>query len=263
MRPRVIPLLLLRDGGVYKGVRFRHHAYVGDPINTVKLFNDKQADELCVLDISATLESRPPDFELLEVMAGEAFMPLSYGGGLDRIEYVDRILALGFEKVVVNTAAATKPSFLSEIASRHGSQSVVVSMDIRRRVWDRYEVFVRSGTKRVDGLTPVDFARRSEALGAGEILVNAMDRDGALTGYDTRLIRMVAGSVGVPVVAAGGARNIDDFKAAREAGASAVAAGAMFVFHGPHRAVLISYPDVDEIEWSCSECMGAEGAFDP
>lgn len=243
IRARVIPSLLLRHGGLVKTRKFRDPVYLGDPVNIVRIFNDKEVDELVVLDIAATLEGTPPHMDILADLASECFMPLSYGGGLRDVETMRRILAMGFEKVVINSQAAENPDLVSEAAADFGSQSVVISMDVKKNLWGGYEVLTHGGTRRTK-CDPVSFARRMENLGAGEILLNSIDRDGTLTGYDQRLIRAVAESVEIPVIACGGARSVDDFvEAVKKSQASAVAAGAMFVFHGPHRAVLINTPD--------------------
>lgn len=243
-RARVIPCLLLRHGGCVKTRCFRDPVYLGDPLNIAKIFNDKEVDELAVLDIAAALEGTPPQMDLLADLASQCFMPLSYGGGLRDLETMRRILAMGFEKVTINSYSAENPQIITEAARNFGSQSVVASIDVKKTLWGRYEVFTHGG-RRGTKCDPVTYARRMVELGAGEILLNAIDRDGTLAGYDQRLIAEVSGAVGVPVIACGGARNIEDFAVAvKQSGASAVAAGALFVFHGPHRAVLINTPDV-------------------
>ncbi|MBW3595862.1 MAG: AglZ/HisF2 family acetamidino modification protein [Planctomycetes bacterium] len=240
---RVIPCLLLKNGGLVKTVRFNRPKYVGDPINAVKIFNDKQADELAFLDISATVEGREPNFDLIGRIAGEAFMPIAYGGGVRSVEDVRRIVRLGVEKVVVNSHAAADLSFVRAAAEQVGSQSVVVSIDVKRRLLGRYEVYTHGG-RRPTGLDPAAYAQQAAEAGAGEIILNAVDRDGTLTGYDLALVKRVTSAVTVPVVALGGASGVADFAAAvREGGAAAVAAGSLFVFHGKHRAVLITYPE--------------------
>lgn len=246
-RTRVIPVLLLRDRGLVKTVRFKDGRYIGDPTNAVRIFNQKEVDELVFLDVRATAEGRGPDFDLLKDIAGEAFMPMAYGGGVTTVEEVRRICSLGFEKVVIGTAAHRQPEFVRMAADTVGSSSIVGCLDVRRTLLGRYELTAVSGTERV-AATPVAHAQRLEALGAGELLVNAIDRDGTESGYDLKLVRSITEAVKVPVIACGGARGIDDFVAAvHEGGASAVAAGSYFVFVGPHRAVLINYPDRAEL----------------
>lgn len=244
---RVIPTLLVKDGGLYKGSHFKHHKYVGDPINAIKIFNEKEVDELTVLDINATPSGVGPNFELLRDMASEAFMPLSYGGGFTDISDIERVFKLGFEKVVLNTAAFLKPDLVSEVSRMAGSQSTVISIDVRKPLFGDYEVYVKCGAQRTR-TGPVEFARHVEELGAGEIILCSIDREGTGRGYDIELIRKVTGAVNIPVVALGGAGSLEDFAlATREGNASAVAAGDMFVFHGKHQAVLITYPSQDEL----------------
>ncbi len=247
LKTRVIPCLLLRGAGLVKTTRFKDAKYIGDPINAIRIFNDKEVDELVLLDITASREGRGPAFSVIEEVAAECFMPLAYGGGIGTLEEARRILKLGVEKVVFNTTAWSRPAVLSEAAREFGSQAVVASIDVRRRLFGRFEVVVEGGT-RGTGIDPVDFARRMEAAGAGEIFLNSVDRDGTMKGYELELVATVSRAVGVPVIAAGGAGTLADLKAAIDQGAAAVAAGAMFVFHGPHRAVLITYPARAEIE---------------
>jgi cyclase len=246
--PRVIPCLLLRNAGLVKTIRFQDPTYLGDPINIVKIFNDKEVDELVFLDITATVEDRPPPFDLLSKVSSEAFMPLGYGGGVRRLEDVRAILSLGIEKVIINTYAAENPAFVSAAADFAGSQSVVVSIDVKRDWRGRYQVYTHGGRK-ATGREPVEYAAQMERAGAGELLLNSIDRDGTMQGYDLELIRRVCSAVSIPVVACGGARTVHDLAAAiHQGGASAVAAGSMFVFQGPLRAVLINFPTRDELK---------------
>jgi len=248
LKTRVIPVLLLKDGGLVKTLKFDKPKYLGDPINAVKIFNEKEVDELVLLDIRATLERREPNYDLIRDIASECFMPLSYGGGITELEQIRRLLEIGIEKVVLNTAALVNSNFVADAAKAFGSSTIVVSVDVRKNIWGKYEVFSKSGTLNSKE-TPVDVARKMEAMGAGEIFLNAIDRDGTMSGYDITLIRAVSGGVMLPVVACGGAGGLNDFKVAVEEGkASAVAAGSMFVFHGVHRAVLISYPSPQELK---------------
>lgn len=248
LRTRVIPCLLLRNGGLVKTVKFADAKYVGDPINAVRIFNEKEVDELVFLDISATPAGRGPNLELVRDIATEAFMPFGYGGGVRTIEQVAKLVALGVEKVVLNTVATEQPGFVREASRLVGSSSVVVSIDVRRSLFGKYEVVTCSGTRRT-GLDPVEWARRVEDLGAGEIFLTAVDRDGTQKGYDVPLLRQVTDAVSIPVIASGGAGSLDDFRAAVcEGRASAVAAGSLFVFHGRHRAVLITYPEYANLQ---------------
>jgi cyclase len=247
LRTRVIPCLLLRNGGLVKTVRFGDSTYVGDPINAVRIFNDKEVDELMFLDIGATRAGSGPNLDVLADIASEAFMPFGYGGGVRTIADVRRILATGVEKVVINSAAAGNPELVSAAADLVGSASIVVSIDVKRSWLGGYSVFVNGGTTNTHR-EPVEYARAVAKLGAGEILLNSIDRDGTMQGYDLELIRRVSSAVSVPVVAVGGAGRLEDFASAVASGASAVAAGSMFVFHGKHRAVLITYPQYSELE---------------
>jgi cyclase len=244
---RIIPSLLLRKRGFVKTRAFRDPVYLGDCFNTVRLFSEKEADELMILDIEATPEGRPPHFDLLHQLAGECFMPVGYGGGVRSLDHMYRLFRSGFEKVAVNTAAVESPELISQAAREFGSQSVVVSIDVRRKVFGRYEVFTAGG-RRATGLNPVALACQAADLGAGEILLTAIDRDGTMDGYDIELTRSVAEAVRVPVVASGGAGTLADLARALDEGrASAVAAGSLFVFVGRHRAVLITYPSQEQL----------------
>lgn len=239
---RIIPCLLLSGLGLVKTVKFQDPKYVGDPRNAVKIFNEKEVDELVILDIKATLEGTRPRFELIREIVSEAFMPVAYGGGIRSVEDARSMLQLGVEKVVMNTAAVENPSLVRLAAKEFGSQSVVVCMDVRRSRSGRYELYTHGGRKNAK-LDPVAFAHRMEESGAGEIMVNSIDRDGTMAGYDLELIRSVTGAVRLPVIACGGAGNLEDLRCAvSKGGASAVAAGSLFVFHGKHKAVLINYP---------------------
>lgn len=248
LRPRIIPCLLLRNAGLVKTVNFKNPKYLGDPINIVKIYNEKEVDELVFLDITATVEGKPPPFELLEKVAGEAFMPLGYGGGIRSLEDVKTILGLGIEKVIINAYAVENPSFIYDAANFAGSQSTVVSFDVKKGILGKYEVRTHRGTK-ATGFDPIEFAVMMEKEGAGELILCSIDRDGTMKGYDIDLISRVTDAVNIPVVACGGSRTTKDLCAAiKQGGASAAGAGSMFVFQGPHRAVLISYPEYAEIE---------------
>jgi cyclase len=248
LRTRVIPCLLLRGNGFYKTTKFKNPVYLGDPINILKIFNDKEVDEIFVLDIGATSMQKDINMSLLRDFASECFMPVGYGGGIKTIDQMRAIFQLGFEKVAVNTAAFENPNLITKGAKTFGSQSIVVSIDVKRSLLGSYEVMTRSGNHKT-GRHPVDYAMEMEARGAGEFLINAIDRDGTMEGYDLKLIRSVAAAVKIPVIAIGGAGNVRHLGAVvKEAGASAAAAGAMFVFQGPHRAVLINVPTPKELE---------------
>lgn len=246
MRCRVIPSLLLTDGGLYKTVRFAKPSYVGDPVNAIRIFNEKEVDELMVLDISASKHGKGPDFVMIEQIAGECFMPLCYGGGVRSVEDARRLFALGVEKVCLQTAALEDLAIVTEIAGRFGSQSVMVSCDVRRG-WLGAWKMVASSTGRDCRAEWSRFIASAAEAGAGEILLTAVDRDGTMSGMDLDLIREGASKVSVPLVAAGGAGSLADIQAAADAGASAVGVGAFFVYHGPRRAVLITYPRQSEL----------------
>lgn len=244
---RIIPCLQVDRGRLVKTTGYRNPSYVGDLINSLRIFNEKEVDEISVLDISATRERRGPDFELINEMASECFMPLAYGGGITSVSEIERIIQLGVEKVILNTAALENLDLVRAAAALVGSQSVVVSVDVKMQWLGGYGVFTRSGTKRIAG----DLLRTIDAVtkaGAGELLLNAIDKDGTMGGYDHALIKAVTGRTTLPVIAAGGASGPDDLvQAVQLSGASAVAAGALFVYRGPHRAVLLSYPNPRDI----------------
>jgi len=239
---RVIPVLLLRNMGLYKSVKFKDHKYVGDPINAIKIFNEKEVDELVFLDITASVNQQEPNYSMLADIASECFMPLCYGGGVRSIEQIQKILYAGVEKVSLNTAAVEIPGLINAAAKKFGSSTIVISIDVKKSLFGGYTVYAKSGTKSAK-LSPVEFARMMENEGAGEILLNSIDADGTMKGYDLDLIKTVSEKVGIPVIACGGAGSLDHMKAAVHNGASAVAAGSFFVFQGKHKAVLITYPE--------------------
>jgi cyclase len=230
-----------------KTVKYKNPTYLGDPINIVRIFNDKEVDELVFLDIAATNEQRKPPFDVISQIATECFMPLGYGGGIRDIEDVRHILNVGVEKVIINTYAVERPAFVAEVADLAGSSSTIVSIDVKKDLWGHYKVYVNGGKKNT-GLDPMKFAEEMQRFGAGEIILTSIDRDGTMQGYDVELIKKISAAVDIPVVACGGAGGIQDLvKAVKEGGAAAAAAGSMFVFQGQHRAVLISYPSRREI----------------
>ncbi len=244
LRPRLIPCLLVHDGGLVKTAHFGDHKYVGDPINAVRIFNEKEVDELVVLDIDATVRGAEPNYKLIGHLASECRMPLCYGGGVRTVAQFEKIVSLGVEKVAVSSAAVENPTFISDVAARVGSQSVVVVIDVKRvGLLRRYEVVTHNGTRKT-GLDPVGFARRMAELGAGEIVVNSVDRDGEMTGYDLNLFDQIRQAVNLPLTILGGAGSLGDIKALiNRYGIVGAAAGSLFVFKGKYRAVLINYPN--------------------
>jgi len=245
---RVIPVLLLKNAGLVKTTQFKDPKYIGDPLNAVKIFNEKEVDELIFLDILATPENKAIPLAFLEQVAQECFMPLAYGGGVRTVDEIREILKVGVEKVIINSQAVEQKDFIRNAVERHGSSTICVSIDVRKNFWGKYEVFTHGGRKNTK-LDPVRFAVEMDQAGAGELMINSIDRDGTMKGYDCDLIKKVTNEVGMPVIACGGAGSVQDFSmAVNEAGASAVAAGSMFVFHGKHRAVLISYPEQEALK---------------
>ena len=241
--PRVIPVLLLRKKGLVKTVKFHDQKYIGDPFNAVKIFNEKGVDELIFLDIDASKERREPPYEYLAEIASECFMPLGYGGGVSRVEEIKRLIQSGIEKIVINHQALENPEFVKQATQMFGSSTIVGGIDVKRNFFGNYQVFshVKKGSV---GIDPVKYAMELQTLGVGEIFVNNVDNDGVMKGYDLALIEKITHAVDVPVIACGGAGSLADIeKVVREAGAAAAAAGSFFVYHGKHRAVLITYPD--------------------
>lgn len=246
-RPRVIPVLLLKGRGLYKTRKFQKPVYIGDPINTLRIFNDKEVDEIALLDIRATRERRGPDFEQIADIVSESFMPLAYGGGISTYEQAMKLFALGIEKVILNSHAIENQKLISDIAASAGTQAVVVAIDAKKPLLGKWLVYAQGGTQKT-GLNPAQWAADAVKAGAGEIMITSIDHEGEMQGYDLDLTRDVAKAVNVPVIAHGGARSTADLSAALGAGALAVAAGSLFVFQGPHRAVLISYPSIAELQ---------------
>ena len=246
-RPRIIPTLLIDDRDLIKTIRFGEWTYLGDPVNAVKIFNRKGIDELSVLDIGATKNNRQPDYEMLKDIASEAFMPLSCGGGITALEQIRELLAIGYEKVVLNTALVRTPELITKAAEQFGSQSIVASIDAKKTD-GAYRCFIADGTEKT-AWAPEDLAKEAERLGAGEIIINSIDNDGMMKGYDIGLVQQVADAVGIPVTAIGGAGGIEDLKAVLQQGhAHAAAGGSMFVFYGRLKAVLITAPSEEELK---------------
>jgi cyclase len=244
---RVIPCLSLKGLGLVKTVQFKNPKYIGDPRNAVKIFNEKEVDEIVILDITATLEKKLIQFSLIGEIVSEAFVPIGYGGGVKTLEDAQKLISQGVEKIIICSYALESPSFIRQLSSVLGSQSTVVCIDVKKNFWGKYEVCSHSGTKSFK-TNPVDFAQEMEKQGAGEIIINSIDKDGTMTGYDINLIRLITEKVNIPVVALGGAGNVSHLKEAiNNGGASAVAAGSCFIYHGKHKAVLINFPKRKEI----------------
>lgn len=242
LKARVIPCLQLIDESLVKAVMFDKFGYIGDPVNTVRIFNELEVDELCFLDIRATLEKRAPNFDVLKQIANECFMPLSYGGGVVDADTAKEILALGFEKIVINTAAINNPKLITEIAKYSGVQSVIGSIDAKRNLFGKYQVYMNDGKTKTN-LDPVTWAKQLEDLGAGELLVTAMNKEGTWSGYDIELMSKISASVTIPVIAHGGAGNIQHIReVVTKANVSAVALGSMVVYQAKGMGVLVNFP---------------------
>jgi imidazole glycerol-phosphate synthase subunit HisF len=248
LRPRIIPCLLVHNKGLVKTVNFKDSKYVGDPINAVKIFNEKEVDELIVLDIDASVEGRDPDFTLIKNLAAECRMPLCYGGGVKSVAHAKKIINLGAEKVAVSSAAIENPKLVAEIAEEVGKQSVIVVIDVKKKgLLGKYEVYNYNGT-RATGKNPREFAQEMEKNGVGEIVVNSIDHDGMMKGYDMKLIESIREAVNVPMTVLGGAGSLSDIKQIVDKfGVIGVAAGSLFVFKGVYKAVLINYPKRSEL----------------
>ena len=247
LKHRVIPALLLRDEGLVKTTQFKDPKYVGDPINVIRIFNDKEVDELMVLDITASKEGREPNYALIEQFAGECFMPLAYGGGVRTLDQARQLFALGVEKICLQSAIIENVSLISELVEQFGKQSIMVSVDIKKGWLGNPKLYQASTARSLDG-SWLDYLSAFVNAGAGEVLLNSVDKDGTLNQPDLHLIKQAADHVTVPLIAVGGVSSLSDIKECVEAGASAVAAGAFFVYHGPHRAVLITYPKYKDLE---------------
>lgn len=249
-RIRVIPVLLLKNEGLIKTIKFKNPKYIGDPRNAVKIFNEKEVDELAFLDIEASLSKKGPNFEMLEEIASECFMPLCYGGGISSMGQIKRLFSLGVEKVALNTILHDENNLLRDASEQYGNQSLIASIDVKKNFFGKYEVYTKGGSINTKK-DPVKFAVEMQQLGAGEILLTSIDKDGTLSGYDLNLIKSVTSAIDIPLIACGGAKNLNDMKAAvLEGQASAVGAGSFFVYHGKHNAVLISYPSPNELIWT-------------
>jgi cyclase len=258
LRPRIIPCLLIHEGGLVKTVGFAEAKYIGDPINAVKIFNEKESDELIVLDIDATVNGAEPDFRTIAHLAAECRMPLCYGGGVRTVAQAKRIVGLGVEKVAISAAAVERPELIAEIAAEVGRQSAVVVIDVKkRRLLGGYEVWTHNATRNTKQ-DPVAFALEMERQGAGEIVINSVDNDGRMKGYDLGLAQKLRQALSIPITVLGGAGSLDDVgDVIRTVGTVGVAAGSLFVFKGTYRAVLINYPAPDVKERLVRDAMAS------
>lgn len=248
LRPRIIPSLLLQDNGLVKTVNFKNPKYVGDPINAVKIFNEKEVDELAIFDIDATAKGLEPNYNLIERIANQSRMPLCYGGGVKTIEQAQKIFGLGIEKIALSSAVLQNPELITKIADRVGAQSIIVVLDVKKKLFGSYEVFTHNG-KKATGINPFDFVAKAQQLGAGEIIINSIDQDGVMKGYDMMLIDKIRERISVPLTVLGGAGSLSDIeKVIQKHKIIGVAAGSLFVFKGVYKAVLINYPTKAEKE---------------
>jgi len=244
---RAIPCLLIKNGGLVKTKKFKNANYIGDPINAIKIFNEKEVDELMIVDIDVSSKGTDINYELIEDIASECFMPVCYGGGVNSIDQMKKLYSLGIEKVSLSSSALNNPQLVTDAAKTFGSQSVVVTIDVKKNFWGNQKVFFHNGKKnsKVDVL---DFVVEMENRGAGEIVINSIDRDGMMNGYDLDLLKEIKSSTTIPVIALGGAGSLSDLSTVvNEIGISAAAAGSLFVYHGPLNAVLINYPSYEEL----------------
>ena len=248
LKTRVIPCLLLRNEALVKTVKFKKFGYIGDPANTVRIFNELEVDELVFLDILASKNNQTIKFNTLQEIASEAFMPLAYGGGIRTFDDAKKILKIGFEKLIINSYAVENPQFITQLANHFGNQSVIGSIDVKKNFFGKYEVVTYGATKKTK-LNPVEWALRLEKLGAGELLITSVDKEGIWEGYDYELIKQITDSVSIPVIANGGAGNLDHIeKVVKESKASAVALGSMVVYQKKGYGVLVNFPDRKELE---------------
>lgn len=248
LNTRVIPCLLLKDRGLVKTQKFANPNYIGDPINAVKIFNEKEVDELVIFDINASKYQKPIQFELIKEIVSEAFMPIGYGGGVSSVDDALKLIYCGVEKIIINTKAVENPQIIKDLSNSIGNQSVVVCIDVKKNMWGNYEIFTHSGTKGTKKKL-IDVILQSEQLGAGEIIINSIDRDGMMKGYDINLLKIATSKAKIPVVACGGAGNLNHLtEAVSNANVSAVCAGSLFVYHGKLNGVLINYPTYKQLE---------------
>lgn len=244
---RIIPCLLLKGESLVKTIRFGNYNYIGDPLNTCRIFNELEVDEMTILDITATNESRGPNFKLLESLASECFMPLSYGGGITRIEEAERLFYTGYEKIVLNTSTFTNPKLIPQIAKIYGSQSIIASIDVKTDLFRKNRIYSHSGTKK-ESFEVLSWVKKLEDLGVGEILLTSINREGTWSGFDLDLIEKVSNAINIPLIAHGGAGDIEHIASAIKAGASAVGVGSMVVYQKKDLGVLVNFPDKKKLK---------------
>lgn len=246
IQKRIIPCLLLKNEGLVKSEKFTNHRYIGDPINAVKIFNTKEVDELIIIDIQASKKKSEIDWETIKNIASECFMPLSYGGGISNLDQIKRLLKIGVEKVIMNNIALKNPLFISEAVKHFGQSTIVCAVDIKKNFWGSYEVFDHVNNKRLS-IKPLDYILKLEKLGIGEVFINNVDRDGTFKGVDLDIILDVLKKISIPLVCSGGISSLKEISSISKHNISGIAVGSLFVYNGPHRAVLISYPTQKEL----------------
>lgn len=246
-RPRLIPVLLLRNNGLVKTVKYGKSQYLGDPLNAVQIFNKFKTDELVILDIDASKQGRTISVDLVKEIGDEAYMPFAVGGGIDTLQKAEKLINAGAEKVVLNSVAYKNPKVITEIAEVFGNQSIIVAVDVKKGLFSGNKAFVKNGTVNTK-MDPVEFAQMAVSHGAGEIMLTSIPHEGMMAGLDLDLIQEVSNAIHVPVIAHGGMYDLKHFKAGIEAGASAVAGGSFFVYSGKQKGILINYPEPDELK---------------
>ena len=247
IHPRIIPILLLNDsGGLVKTQKFTKPVYIGDPINAVKIFNEKEVDELILFDIGATLNNTSPNYSFIKEVVSESFMPMGFGGGINNLDHIKSLFDLGLEKVIINSAMFDY-DLIDEAAKIFGSQSIVISIDVKKSLFNKYQIFTKSGRLK-QNIDFIEHVKRLCNFGAGEIIIQSIDKEGLMRGYDLELIEIISSTVNIPIVASGGAGSLKDMKDAVNAGASASAAGSLFVFKGSEKGILINYPNQEKFK---------------
>jgi cyclase len=247
LKVRIIPCLLIQDGGLVKTENFKNPRYLGDPTNAVKIFNEKEVDELILIDIQASRKKNELNWEVIEDLASECFMPLAYGGGINSFEQINRLISIGVEKVIINQEALKNPVFLSKAVNHFGTSTIVCAVDIKKNIWGKYEVYDHVKGK-LTGLSPSDYIIKLQNLGVGEVFINNVNREGTFEGIDLDIVKSVVDKISIPLIICGGVSSLADISLAAKSGVSGISVGSMFVFQGPHRAVLISYPSLEDLK---------------